>query len=64
MGIFLLGKCLLHEGLELEQALFPRTSASGAKRCTEAGARRVAPRPSHISHIRLTQMVVDMIWFG
>ena len=30
----------------IEQALFPRTSASSAKRCTEAGARRVAPRPS------------------
>ena len=50
----------------VEQALFPRTSASSAKRCTEAGARRIAPRPSRglTSHIRLTQMVVDMIWFG
>ena len=28
----------------VEQALFPRTSASSAKRCTEAGARRYAPR--------------------
>ena len=42
--------------LYLEQALFPRTSASSAKRCTEAA------RPSR--GLRLTQMVVDMILFG
>ena len=29
--------------INLEQALFLRTSASSAKRCTEAAARRVAP---------------------
>ena len=28
----------------IEQALFLRTSASSAKCCTEAGARRVAPQ--------------------
>ena len=28
---------------QLEQALFPRTSASSAKRCTEAGARSDQP---------------------
>ena len=44
--------------VRVEQALFQRISASSAKRCTEAAARRVALR------LRLTQMEVDMIWFG
>ena len=46
----------------LEQVLFPRTSASSAKRCTEAGARRVAPRPDQPYQADSDGSGYDMVW--